>query len=261
MENPTLVVADPPHADEDEVDLERLAELLGLDVFVTRLKVRFKAPEIFSWSEPDEAEEFAAALCGAGLSVSVQSGIEMRDPPWPLPVQALDLDESGLRATAGDETVSIGSDQPLFGVYCRPPKDFKREPDVDPPRAIASGHGPTIAEAIQWMGILDLYARREGELQRVTIVPELLGLQADDVVKEVTRRLRNLELDRRLEGVRPRARFVMGEGDFDPDQRKRYSFGTLLLCHVLETIQPELRNITQYEYGSRLSYSMGPMSP
>ena len=171
------------------------------------------------------------------------------------------LVESGLRATAGEQSVTIGSAQSVFGVYCRPPNDFKRTPEVDPHQAMASGHGPTIAEAIQWMGILDLYTREGAELQRVTIVPELLGLQPDEVVKEVTRRLRGLELDRRLEGVRPRARFVMGEAGFDPDQRKRYSFGTLLLCHVLETIEPELRNITQYEYGSRLSYSMGPMSP
>jgi hypothetical protein len=67
------------------------------------------------------------------------------------------------------------------------------------------------------MGILDLYAREDDELTRVMVVPELLGLPPDDVVMEVTRRLKGLTLDRRLEGVRPRGRFVMGSGDFDPD--------------------------------------------
>ena len=260
MENPTLVISDPPHAEEGEIDLERVTELLGLDVYLTRLKIKFKAPEILSWSEPDEAVAFAADLRAAGLSVSVQDGHEMGDPAWPAPVATLDLDESGLRATTREDVVTIGAEEEVFGVYCRPPADFKRDPSVDPRQALASGHGPTIAEAIQWMGILDLYTRSGGSLTRVTIVPQLLGLEPDEVLKEVTRRLRRLDLDRRLEGVLPRGRFVMGDSGFDADQRKRYSFGTLLLCQVLESIDPELRNITHYEYASRLAYAMGSMS-
>ena len=80
------------------------------------------------------------------------------------------------------------------------------------------------------------------------------------MVAEVKRRLHGLQLDERLAGVRPRARFIMGEAGFNPDQRKRFSFGTLLLCNVLEAIEPELRNLTHYEYGSRLAYALGPMS-
>ena len=261
MENRTLVISNPPHGKEDEIDLEAVSRLLGLDIYVARLKTKFSAPEIFSSAEPEEAIRFAEGLRDAGLSISVQSGNEMADPAWPEPVSTLVLDESGLRASTADEVVVIGSKEEVFGVYCRPPADFRMEAAVDPKQAIASGHGPTIAEAIQWMGILDLYTRASGELRRVTIVPQLLDLDPDDVVTEVARRLKGLQLDRRLQNVRPRGRFVMGEGDFDPDQRKRYSYGTLLLCHVLESIAPELRNITHYEFGSRLSYSMGPMSP
>jgi len=61
-------------------------------------------------------------------------------------------------------------------------------------------------------------------------------------------------------GVRPRQRFVMGEAGFNPDQRKRYSFGTLLLCHVLESIAPALREITQYEFGSRIGFALSPLA-
>ncbi len=261
MENRTLVISNPPHRHEDDIDLDTVSRLLGLDIYVTRLKAKFSAPEILSAAEPNDALRFAAGLRNAGLSISVQSGNEMGDPDWPLPVSTLILDESGVRAGADDDTVHIRADEEVFGVYCRPPEDFRMEAAVDPKQAIASGHGPTIAEAIQWMGILDLYTRASGELRRVTIVPELLDLDPDKVVSDVTRKLRGLEIDRRLEGVRPRGRFVMGEGDFDPDQRKRYSYGTLLLCHILESISPELRNITHYEFGSRLAYSMGSMSP
>jgi hypothetical protein len=258
MEGPTLVVSDPPH--QEVVDLERVAELLGLDIYVTKLKVNFAAPEILSVSEPGEAIRFAADLGGAGLSVSVQTGAAMKDPPWPVPVSTLVLDESGLRATTPQDSVEIGVDEDVFGVYCCPPPDFRVDTTVDPARAVASGHGPTVAAGIQWMGILDLYTRAGGALRRATIVPELLGLDPAGVVTEVKRRLGGLQLDERLAGVRPRGRFVMGEAGFDPDKRKRYSFGTLLLCHVLESIDPELRNITHYEYGSRLAYAMGPMS-
>jgi len=262
MDKQILVISNPPHPrKEDDIDLERVAKVLGLDIYLAKLKVRFAAPEIFFWASPIEAAKFTKELREAGLSISAQSGAEMADPPWPEPVSTLTLDESGLRATTAEKSYLVRSNQEVFGVYCRPPKDFRMEAAVDLKQAVVSGHGPTIAEAIQWMGILDLYTREDGELKRITIVPELLDLPPDNVVNEVTRRLKGLTLDRRLEGVRPRGRFVMGSGDFDPDQRKRYSYGTLLLCHVLESIDEELRNITHYEFGSRLAYSMGPISP
>ena len=173
MEASTLVVSDPPH--QEQVDLEKVAELLGLDVYVAKLKVDFPAPEILSVSGPEEAVEFATALRAAGLSVSVQTGAEMKDPAWPEPVSTVALDESGLRATTLSDSIEIGVDEDVFGVYCCPPADFKMDATVDPRQALSSGHGPTVAEGIQWMGILDLYTRAGGSLRRVTIVPELLG--------------------------------------------------------------------------------------
>ena len=44
------------------------------------------------------------------------------------------------------------------------------------------------------------------------------------------------------------------------DLRKLFSFGTLLLRQVLESISPELRDIPQYELGSRLAYLMSQQS-
>ena len=133
------------------------------------------------------------------------------------------------------------------------------KPTVDLVQAIASGHGPTIAEAIQWMSNLDLYFRDEGSLRRISIVPDLLELDGEHVAKELGRRFKCLRVDARLAGVRPRARFVMGEGGFDRNPRKRYSFGTPLLRHVLESISLELRGVPQYELGSRLAYALSPL--
>lgn len=256
MDIPTLVVSNPPHGD---VDPDRVAGLLGLDIFITRLKINFRAPEVLFAGEAEEAAEFASRLRLAGLAVSVIGGGALEAPPWPEPVSTFVFDESSFRATVRSGSVQLPYDAEVAAVCCQPPSDFIRKPEVDPEGAIKSGHGPTVAEAIQWMSILDLYFRRNGELSRVSIVPELSSVDASSVLNEVERRFRNLHLDTRLVGVRPRRRFVMGEAGFDPDQRKRYSFGTLLLCHVLESIAPELREIPQYEFGSRVAYALSPL--
>jgi hypothetical protein len=73
-------------------------------------------------------------------------------------------------------------------------------------------------------------------------------------VSACRRYFHDIEIDSRLEGVRPRQRFVMGEQGFDLDLRKMYSFGTLLLRQALDAVSPELKDLTQYELGSRLAY-------
>lgn len=253
METPKLVISNPPHG---EVDLQAVAKLLSLDDYVTRLKMNFAAPEVLSASGPEEAEEFSAELRRAGLTVSIIDGAALWGLPWPDPVISLSFDESGLRATVQEGTVQIPYHTELVAVYCQPPADFSMDPTVDLGAAITSGHGPMIAEGIQWLANLDMYFTESGSLRRISIVPEHSSLDAESVIGELERRFRRIHLDTRLAGVRPRARFIMGEAGFDPDQRKRYSFGTLLLCHILESISPELRDVPQFELGSRLAYAL-----
>jgi hypothetical protein len=66
-----------------------------------------------------------------------------------------------------------------------------------------------------------------------------------------------MTVDARLDNVRPRRRFVAGDGGFDMDLRKHYSFGTLLLRHALEEISPDLKDLPHYEFGSRLACALG----
>ena len=61
-------------------------------------------------------------------------------------------------------------------------------------------------------------------------------------------------LDKRLVDVRPRRRFVLGGPPQGSEARKLFSFGTLGLRELIESAAPELRDITQYELGSRLAY-------
>jgi len=257
MEIPTLVVSDPPHR---EVDLEVAAALLDLDVFSTRLKENFAAPEVMLASDPEKASRFAAQLQVIGFNASILDGATLRDLPWPDPASSLAFDGSRMRATVRERVVDIPYESEVVGVHCRPPGDDRtRRTNVEIDRAVASDHGPTIAAAIQRRSILDLYFHDGGSLRRITIVPDWLGADEEGVMKELLKRTKRLRLDTRLCGVRPRAPFVTGGAAHDGPERRRYSFGTLLLREALESISPDLRAVPQYEFGSRLAYALNPL--
>jgi hypothetical protein len=260
-----LVVTDPPH---DEVDLEAVAALLSLDVDDARLKLGYPAPEVLLASDPSPAVDFAGSLRSAGLRVAVVDGRALTRVPWPAPVGSFAFGDEGLVAQRGDEVVELRYDEPLFAVACRPPEGIT---PPDNAGAASPGNGASdglrVAESLEWVPTLDLYVTRDGEVERLTIAEDRadfsgLGDVAGSSPGECMARtldacqtrFRDLEVDRRLEHVRPRQRFVMGAPDFDYDLRKLYSFGTLLLRQVLDSISPELKDLTQYELGSRLAW-------
>ena len=262
-----LVISDPPHRD---VDQEAVASILGLEPNDARLKIGFAAPEVLSASDPDRANQIAESLRAAGLTVAVINGHAMADIPWPTLVSSFEFGSQGLIARSGENVVEVRYDTPVEGVYCKPPPDFPRGgpgrngSDAKPESA---GAGFKATEAIEWMARLDLYFRQSDTLRRISIVDdvtdfsglgELPGPSADDglaaTLSECRSRFAHLSLDTRLENVRPRQRFIAGEKGFDLDLRKAFSFGTLLLRQVLDSISPELRDIPQYEYGSRVAY-------
>lgn len=241
-----LVVSDPPHGD---VKIEAAAAVLGLPADHTRLKIRFRAPEVLAASDLDRATDIATSLRSAGVSVQVREGDLLTQVPWPTLVSVVELRGEGLRAALGDQVVEIGYGDPVFAVYCQPPGDFVPPPGA--PAAVSNSVlvGPAAAEAVEWVPHLDLYYDHGGVPRRISVAGA--GLEA--ALEACTHRFTDVVLDTRLVGVRPRRRFVAGEQGFNPDQRKRYAFGTLLLRHALESISPELRDLTHYELGSRLA--------
>jgi hypothetical protein len=245
-----LVVSDPPHG--TIVKEEAAAAVLGLPLDHALLKIRFRAPEVLAATDPDRAADAAISLKAAGVHVAMRDGVELTRIPWPIVVASFELEHDGLRAEVGrGDIVEVRYDEPVLAVSCEPPLDFVPPEGwggANPPGTSVSG--PAAADALEWVPHLDLYFQRDGELRRISIDGELMV----PLVAECQRRFVHLTLDTRLEGVRPRRRFVSGEAGFDADQRKRYAFGTLLLRHALESIEPELRDLTQYELGSRLAY-------
>jgi hypothetical protein len=243
-----LVVSDPPHR---EVKEEVAAAVLGLHAEDARMKIRFGAPEVLAATDPDRAVELALNLKSAGVRAEMRDADALARVPWPTLVSAFEFGDRGLCARMGSEAIELGYGEPVFGVYCEPPPDF-HAPSGASAAALEgmSCAGPVAAEALEWIPHLDLYYSQAGAPKRIAVAAGTMVAMIDECRSRFTR----LALDTRLEGVRPRRRFVAGERGFDPDLRKRYAFGTLLLRHVLESISPELRDLTQYELGSRLAW-------
>lgn len=266
MQPQILVVSDPPHG---AVDFDLAASTLGLAIDVARLKVGFPAPEVLSASNQYRANEVADALTDAGLSVRVFDCALLARVPWGTPVSTFAFDDEGLRVRAGGEETEIAAEEPVLAVYCEPPVGFQAPFSR---RTKGASPGLSFAEEVEWMPRLDLYFEHDGVLDRVTLVQGVTDFSGlgdargeDDLasvraaVAECERRFADLRLDARLEHVRPRQRFVMGETGFDIDLRKLYSFGTLLLRQVLDSVSPELRDLPQYELGSRMSCVLKPL--
>jgi len=266
-----FVVSDPPHAQRD---MDAVAAVLGLGVDDTRLKVDFPAPEVLMVSDPAHANDFANSLRDAGLNVQVFDGAALAEIPWPAPVSSFEFRDGGLAARVGSEDIVLPCDLPVVAVRSQPPLDFVLG---TPAEVDTKADGVSIAESIQWMGLLELYYNVYGEIGRLTIVRDVTdfgGLEGPrgtpdtvdpDSSSGITDPLSamltacehcfaHIEVDARLSGVLPRQRFAMGDTGFDPDMRKNFSYGTLLLRQALNSVSPDLGDLTQFELGSRLAY-------
>jgi hypothetical protein len=270
-----FVVSDPPHP---SVQLDAVAGIFRLDPADARLKVDFPAPEVLNATDPDHATAFAASLTGAGMNVKTFDSAALARIPWPAPVSSFEFGVDGLVADVSGRQVTVGYAVPILGVYCAPPAGFMQdlETGLTPPT-----DGVGIAEAIQSTAVLDLYFRQGGDLQRLSLVrgvtdfsrladtsadasaetppsesvPEGNGVGA--TAAECERRFSDIEIDARLLGVLPRRRFAMGDDSFDPDIRKNFSYGTLLLRQALYSVRPDLGDLTQWELGSRIALVLG----
>ncbi len=239
MQPQILVVSDPPHG---EVDVEAMSKTLGLDEETARLKVAFPAPEILAATGPQRAHDLVEELRSQGLHTRLITGDALADLPWPRLAMDLSFGENALGIQVEGGTLTIPYSASVWAVSCNPPAGFSKEATVSMHNAMASPGGPTVAEALEWTPHLDVYAVMPEGVGRVSIVQKPWF-----ALEEIERLFHRVGVDRRLDGVRPRQRFVAGEAGFDIDLRKAFSFGTLLMREVLQSISEDLRVLTQYE--------------
>ena len=89
-----------------------------------------------------------------------------------------------------------------------------------------------------------------GDLKLPTVEGNMLKF-----VAECERRFTKVQFDRRLENVRVRRSLIIDTAARPPHEaRKGFSYATTALATLLESISPGLRNISQFELGSRLAY-------
>ncbi len=116
--------------------------------------------------------------------------------------------------------------------------------------------------------LLDIYGSRKGELLRISFVQDVVDFSglgdlklptADGnmlkFVAECQQRFTKAQFDRRLVDVRLRRSLIIDAAARPPhEERKGFSYATTALAKLLESISPDLRNISQFELGSRLAY-------
>ncbi len=196
-------------------------------------------------------EDAARTLREAGLNVVIAAGEDLAKIPAAPTVKSFSFTDTYLVATLEDLEVGLPYDAPIVAVYCKAPEGS--------PAELTRQTGTAL---------LDIYGSRKGELLRVSFVQEVVNFSGLDDLKlptaednmlklvwECERRFTKAQFDRRLVDVRLRQSLIVDTAARPADQqRKGFSFATTALAKLLESISPCLKDLSQFELGSRLAY-------
>jgi hypothetical protein len=250
MDTYTLVVSNPPH--ENEVDAPRAAPCFGLTPADVLMKAKYVAPEIWlAGTDGSKLEDAAQTLRETGLNITVIAGKDLANIPAPARVKSFSFTDTYLVAKLEDLEVGLPYVAHIVAVFCKAPEGSPAE--LTQPTGSA---------------VLDIYGSRKGELLRMSFVQEVVNfsglgdLQLPTAegnmlkfVAECEHRFTKVQFDRRLESVRVRRSLIIDTAARPPhEERKGFSYATTALAKLLESISPDLKDISQFELGSRLAY-------
>lgn len=191
-------------------------------------------------------EDAAQTLREAGLNVVVIAGKDLANIPAPARVKSFSFTDTYLVASLEDLEVGLPYDAPIVAVFCKAPEGSPAE--LTQPTGSA---------------VLDIYGSRKGELLRMSFVQEVVNfsdlgdLKLPTVegnmlkfVAECERRFTKVQFDRRLENVRVRRSLIIDTAARPPhEERKGFSYATTALAKLLESISPDLKDISQFDTG------------
>ena len=287
----TLIVSNPPHS---EVDLAQAAGFMGLSPAEVRMKANYPVPEIWlADTDPRKLEEAAAPLQRAGLNIVLVAGEELLNLPSPASVQSFTFTDSHLVATLDHAEVKFAYNAPVICVYCTPAGPVggatggggssltgglgQRSSSVFMTRDSLVGFGGLGARssaagmgeeaAVGESPFVDLYAAAKGAASSATVIQEVVdfsGLGEEALpssagnlavfVAECEQRFNQVRIDRRLVNMQARQRPMVLRSASVEQERKGYSYATETLSQLLESISPELKDLTQFQLCSRLAY-------
>ena len=233
------------------MDPHLAAPCFGLTAADVRMKANYGAPEIWVMSTVrSKMEDAARTLREAGLNVVVIAGKDLANIPAPARVKSFSYTDKYLVATLEDSEVGLPYDARIVAVFCKAPEG-----------------SPTELTRSTGSALLDIYGSRKGELLRISFVQDVVdfsGLGDRQLptagsnmllfVAECEQRFTKAQFDRRMVDVRLRRSLISDTAARPDERRKGFSFATMALAKLLESISPDLRNISQFELGSRLAY-------
>jgi hypothetical protein len=291
MENPTLIISNPPHEDLDPV---LAASCFGLSPAEVRMKANYPVPEIWlADSDHGKVDPTVEILRTAGLKVVTVPGSAFPDVPPQTIVKTFGFSTTGMTLELEDSQVELSHDGPFVAVFCQPKAGDVRSSGVGAnplteglrqrrsgvfmARDSLMGFGTSSRgssagdeEETPESPFLDIYipgASTDGGVLRAAVVQdqvdfsglgELQLQRATDnmvmFVAEVEDRFSAVHLDRRLVDMQPRSRAMVSRRMAASPERKGFSFATAALSQLLESLGPDLKDITQFDLASRLAY-------
>ena len=118
MENPTLVISNPPHED---IDPALAAPCFGLSPAEVRMKANYPIPEIWlADSAGGAVDPTVGILRTAGLNVVSVPGEKLANIPAQTSVKSFAFTEAGLTLNVEDSQVELSPDGALVAVFCQP---------------------------------------------------------------------------------------------------------------------------------------------
>ena len=284
----TLLLANPPHGDADVV---MAAPVLGLAATEVRMKANYQIPEVWlADTDPGPIEQARQTLAEAGFNVVAVPGVAVAEVPAAETVDSFAFSDAGFEAQVQDTTSTVLYDSAPVAVFCQPHDEAggiggsahtgseltdgltQRKSGVFLARDTLVGFGggrrsSMGEEANHHPAFFDVYLTESDAARRLTIreggdfsgLGDLQMARATDNIAmfatEFEERFSNALIDRRPVNMVARQRPMVVTGGQDPrPDRKGMSFATAALNRLLESISPDLKDLTQFELASRLSY-------
>lgn len=277
-----LVISDPPQGD---VDFRQAAPCFGLTPAEVRMKANYQVPEIWIADVDEQKVEATVGLLRkAGLRVAHRSGQDLQSIPAPQTVRSFQFAANGLRISLDGGEAEISYDAPMVGIFCQPLRSgFDSRPAGHDSLKDRMAHGgialgdskrgsslegmlaakrPHLEEA----PFFDIYELKDGGMMRLSVIQDVVDFSglpathrraADNMalfVSACADRLTEARIDRRLVGMRWRRRPTVSAPLPEDSRRKGFSFATARLSQLLESISPELRDVSDPDLSSRLAY-------
>ncbi len=291
MENPTLIISNPPHED---LDPALAAPCFGLSPAEVRMKANYPIPEVWlTDSEGATVDPAADILRTAGLNIISVPGQDLAEIPHQTVVESFAFTDAGLTLNLGDSQVNLSHDEKLLAVFCQPRPGAgessgvaanplteglrQRRSGVFMARDSLTGFGTSSraslsggeAEDVE-SPFLDIYVPGESSSTRplrLALVQDRVDFSglgdlqlpraADNMVMfvaELEDKFPAARLDRRLVGMQPRSRAMLSKRTPVTGERKGFSFATAALSQLLESLSPDLKGVNQFDLASRLAY-------